>query len=271
MFHEVDAALREFLTPLLPQDTAVTFEPPAPVESGEGGERRSEVVLFLYDVREDPNGRGADWTDVRDAEHKVVARKLPARRYQLTYLVSAQAATAEASHGLLGRVLSVLITRDALPVECLGGALAEAGMAVGLRVAPPSSTAASMDLWSALKSTPRACLELVVTAPLVPDVPIELEEAPGSFGLGFYQLPPPEADRSGAAAGAPSARTFTTVRIRERGSKGASSKESSKESSDPGGDPGGRSRHGPAMKASSKEASDPGGDSGGRSRRGPVK
>ncbi|MEU9132741.1 DUF4255 domain-containing protein [Kitasatospora sp. NPDC048540] len=233
MFHEVDAALRDFLTPLLPQDAVVTFESPAPVESGDGGARCSEVVLFLYDVREDPNGRGADLTDVRDAQHKVVARKLPARRYQLTYLVSAQAATAEASHGLLGRVLSVLVTRDTLPVECLGGSLAEAGLPVGLRAAPPSSTAASMDLWSALKSSPRACLELVVTAPLVPDLPIEVEEAPGSFGLGFYQLSSPEEDRSGAAADPVPARSFTTVRIRERGSRESSSKDSPPKESPP--------------------------------------
>lgn len=180
MFHEVDSALRSFLGTHMPPGTNVSFETPSPTDEAH---RRGEVTLFLYDVREDPSGRGAGWSDIRNADHLVVGRKLPNRRYQLSYLVSTRAATAEEAHRLLGQTLAALVTIETLPTEHLDGALAASTLPVEVRVAATGTAAAAHDLWSALHVPPRACLDLVITAPLIPDLIVGVEATPGVINL----------------------------------------------------------------------------------------
>ncbi|WP_331730307.1 DUF4255 domain-containing protein (plasmid) [Kitasatospora sp. NBC_00070] len=219
MFHEVDSALRSFLGTHMPPGTNVSFETPSPTDEAH---RRGEVTLFLYDVREDPSGRGAGWSDIRNADHLVVGRKLPNRRYQLSYLVSTRAATAEEAHRLLGQTLAALVTIETLPTEHLDGALAASTLPVEVRVAATGTAAAAHDLWSALHVPPRACLDLVITAPLIPDLIVGVEATPGVINLDMspdaHTSPPAWADPFGTAnPPRPTGKAFTTVRVREKG------------------------------------------------------
>jgi hypothetical protein len=98
---EVQRALADLLTPLLPAGCAVRFG----VAAGPG----DDLVWFLAGVREDEGG-GTDWTDVRDAGGRVVARRPPVRRFDLIYRVTA-------GDAVLDAVLTAVDPGKRLPAE----------------------------------------------------------------------------------------------------------------------------------------------------------
>jgi hypothetical protein len=165
---DVDASVLALLRSVIPQrEAAVRFDPPTPQWAS--SLKGACVNLFLHDIVEELGGRGADWTDVRADDGRVVARQPPLRRYRLSYLVSAWASSSEVEHRLLSRVLRTMVEADHLPAEALVGSLVEEGRCVDVAVADPSpSRLRPHDLWSALGTPPRACFEFVVTAPLRP-------------------------------------------------------------------------------------------------------
>ncbi|MEU6283999.1 Pvc16 family protein [Streptomyces sp. NPDC047028] len=229
MFHDVDETLRTFLAPWLPARTELSFEAPgAELRAAghgsagkEGTSRKSArrvVTLFLHDVREDVSGRGAGIADIRDAEHKVVGRARPVRRYQMTYLVTTEAGTAQKAHELLGRVLSAFATCDVLPAACLQGSLVGAPGALEVRVAEDIGPVGQSDLWSAWGTVPQASFTLMVVAPLVPEAHYEVGPLVKTVALdtapetGSEER---EKQRSQSAWPAPQEK-FTAVRVRAR-------------------------------------------------------
>jgi hypothetical protein len=212
MFHEVDASLDTFLADRLPSGTTVSFDAPSGADGRRGGPR---VCLFLYNVAEDAGGLAAGWDEVRDEHHQVVRRQLPLRRYDLSNLVTAVAPSARDEHRLLGAVLRALANHDVLPAACLSESLAAAGRPVPLRTAARDPVVSGWQLWSALGMPPRACLDLVVTAPLLPDRPLAVASPPDSLDLSV--VPSDSLVGAGPIAGtAPAGRRWTTVRVKER-------------------------------------------------------
>ena len=132
--------------------------------------KKPAVNLWLFDVREDAQGRQGDVRDIRDASGRVVARQPPIRKYELSYLVSAWADDAATEHRLLGAVLASAPDRDYLPPDILRGELIEWEMPVAVRIAPPERIAGHWDLWGALGVAPRSSVDLRVTAPFVPEL-----------------------------------------------------------------------------------------------------
>ncbi|MET7390784.1 DUF4255 domain-containing protein [Streptomyces sp. NPDC005529] len=214
MFHEVDASLQTFLAGCLPPDTPIGFDTPS---STDDRPQTPHVSLFLYNVAEDLSGRAAGWDEIRDDDHQVVRRHLPLRRYELSYFITAAAPCVRDEHQLLGSVLSALVNYEALPVSCLSPYLAAAGRPVALRTASLEPAAPGWKLWSALHMSPRSCLDLVVTAPLLPDRPLRLESPPEILELGVVPSSRPPDAQLRAEPGPP-ARRWTTVRIKERAS-----------------------------------------------------
>jgi len=213
MLHEVDAALSAFLAHHTPPEVTVTVETPTggnPVEHGvpEAG----ALTLFLYDIRENPTALGANWTEVRDEHSRVVSRQLPHRRFQLSYLLTAHASTAQGEHRLLSDVLAAAAVHTTIAPEHLDGALAAARLPVELRVASPDAAARPWDLWAALRMPPRTCLDLQVTAVLQPDFTPAL--APPAEHLVLDANPIPVSPRS--LAEEQQERQWTTTRVRER-------------------------------------------------------
>lgn len=174
MISAVNASLRALLAAALPQTVPVRFDPPAPAE------RTAErtVRLFLYDLREDTRGRLADWQDVHDGAGRIVGRRRPDRRYELSYLVTCTGATVEEEHELLGTALTALHGHDFLPPDVLAGGLAGTGRA-GLTVAAPEPRVEPHELWPALGVPPRLGFDLRVTA-AVPAGPVLEVPAPPS-------------------------------------------------------------------------------------------
>ena len=104
MIPTVDQALRDLLRKRLPDGTAVLLGAPT--------EPLAAVSLTLFGLRDDARGRSAGWDDVRDADGTLLGRRPPTRRYELSYVVQAHAADAEAEHDLLGQALIALTDED---------------------------------------------------------------------------------------------------------------------------------------------------------------
>jgi hypothetical protein len=189
VIEDVDASVLALLQLAIPKsDAVVRFEAPTPdwVSALKG----PCIDLFLHDVVEELGGRGADWTDVRGENGRVVARQPPLRRYRLSYLVSAWASSAEVEHRLLARVLRAVVEADNLPAEVLVGSLVEGAPYIDIALAEPSpSRLRPHDLWSALGTPPRTSFELVVTAPLRPAPITEIAPPAERLTLGVTQEP----------------------------------------------------------------------------------
>ena len=184
MLDDVDASLAAMLARHLPEGTTVSFEAPSPawVDAPPG---KQVVNAILYHVREEPDGRGADWDDVRDEQGRLLGRQPPPRRYELSYLVTAWAGDAALEHRLLSDVLRMAFTGEALPKDCRVGSLAESGLPVLLRVVrrePPHPPTA---VWADLGLPPRLVVDVAVSAPLVPPLVTDLAPPAEGFQLGI--------------------------------------------------------------------------------------
>ncbi len=176
---DVDEALRVLLGRALPAGTAVRLAPP-----GDG--EPPAVGLFLFGLRDDPGARESGWDETRDARGAVVARRDPARRCALSYLVTARAAEVGEEHGLLGTALRTMIFTDQLPVDCLPAALADLGAPVFVRVDGTDPGA----LWSGLGLPARAGFAITVSAPFVPEPDTELAPPAEKLSLNAGQSVP---------------------------------------------------------------------------------
>jgi len=168
MIDEVDAALAALLHARLGADVAVDFSRPADSASAVRGR---SVTLYLHDVREDIDRRFTDFDEVRGDNGRVRERRMPVRRYQLSYSVTVRAADDAAEHRLLGQVIACLARDDAVPGELCSPSLRRHGLPVLLALWPRRDPAVPVtDVWSALGAPLRPSVDLLVTAPLDLDV-----------------------------------------------------------------------------------------------------
>jgi hypothetical protein len=169
MIHDVDATLSALLSAegVAGGDTEVVFDAP----TRDWAARRSGpcVDAFLYDIREDVTRREITPEPVRDADGKIVARRPPARRLRLSYLLTAWTSRPEDEHRLLSALLAALMRHDAVPDAHLRGALADQPIPVLLQLALPTGGDRSIaDVWNALGGELKPSLDLVVVAPFDP-------------------------------------------------------------------------------------------------------
>jgi hypothetical protein len=167
VIHDADRSLAAWLAGVLPEGVTVTAEPPAPAWA----QRPPALPLvdaFLCDIREDGAGLSSDTTPVRAPDGTLVGRQPAVRRYQLSFLLSAWAADVAAGYELLGVVMAACAAEDVISPDCLRGSLAEAGVPVTLRCAPPEPAVTPQQLWASLGIPPRAAVVLVMTVPLIP-------------------------------------------------------------------------------------------------------
>ncbi|MEV1024963.1 DUF4255 domain-containing protein [Streptomyces sp. NPDC050264] len=167
MIHEVDEGLRRLLdgAGLAASGVEVVFD--APTRDWAARRSAPTVCVFLYDIREDNTRRGSSSGEIYDEDGFVVARRSPARWFELTYLVTAWASRPQDEHRLLSQVLACLLSTDTLGPELLTGSLAELGLTVGLDAGGTGLDApAASDVWSALGGELKPSLGVRVRAPL---------------------------------------------------------------------------------------------------------
>jgi len=167
MIHDVDESLRALVKRDALNGSGVDVAFDAPTRDWVAKRNAPVVDMYLYDIREDTTRRQTAWDDVRDEAGRVTGRRLPPRRYRLSYLVTAWTARPEDEHRLLSSLLACFVQHEYMPAEVLAGSLDGEETPVLITVAlPPSEDRSIADTWSALGGELKPSLDLVVTAPL---------------------------------------------------------------------------------------------------------
>lgn len=148
-------------------EVEITFERPTRdwVES----RVRPTINLFLFDLEENTEVRRTDMQTQRG--NGDAAQRMPPRRFDLRYLVSALTTVAADEHLLLWRTLATLLHYTQLPPELLADDVLAFGVPIAAKVGKIDDAPRALDLWSALETPPRPALLYTITAPL--DLKIE--------------------------------------------------------------------------------------------------
>lgn len=213
VLRDADLSLANWLESILPPGTGVRFDAPrADWERPVSG--TPFVSLFLCDVRkgaQDPSPSG--WSEVRDADGRLVGRQPAVRHYRISYTVTAwagpagadQVASEEASrraieeHDLLGLLVDACTDTDTLADDHLTGALAETGLPSFVRCGEDEQGRSTQSLWPGLGIAPRAHLLLDLVAPVVPPMVTDLAPPARGIVLGAARLPTPGTTGEAAA------------------------------------------------------------------------
>jgi Pvc16 N-terminal domain len=166
VIHDVDESLRRLVVrdAVAGSGAELSFE--APTKEWAARRNAPTVNVYLYDVREDVERRDVKYEDVRDEDGRVVSRRQPPRRFELSYLVTVWTQRPEDEHRMLSSLLASLLSHDRLPKDVLAGLLAEEPHPILVRVAMPAAKDHSLaDIWSALGGELKPSLSLVVTVP----------------------------------------------------------------------------------------------------------
>ncbi|GAA4525422.1 DUF4255 domain-containing protein [Amycolatopsis samaneae] len=166
MIHEVDEALRTFITDgaWLGSQIEVVFD--APTKEWSARRNAPTINVFLYDVREDLSRRSAGRLEVHDEDGGLRGWRPPPRWYHLAYLVTAWTSRPHDEHRLLSALLARFGATEQLPRPALAGSLAESGLTLPLQAARPLGEGRSLsELWSALGGELKPSIDLLVTAP----------------------------------------------------------------------------------------------------------
>lgn len=168
VIHDVDESLRRLLRrdALNGSDVEVAFD--APTKEWAAARNTPSVDVYLYDIRENLRRRDVMYEEVRDEDGRVLARRPPPRRFDLSYLLTAWTQRPEDEHRLLAACLGCFLRYEVLPEEVLAGALADQDRPALVHIAlPPAEDRNISDVWSALGGELKPSLDLVVTAPFV--------------------------------------------------------------------------------------------------------
>jgi hypothetical protein len=170
MLDDLDRTLETLLRVELPrelaQQLAICFIapdadfPPASV-------KLPALNLFLYDIREDPEGRTGDWEIVRDSAGSATGRRPVPTCVACSYLITAWSnATTDPAwdeHRLLGETLRVLVRRRELPVDVLHGSLTDHTAPLPVTSLAPGRLESIAEFWQACGGRPKAALTLTVS------------------------------------------------------------------------------------------------------------
>ena len=167
MIHDVDESLRALVRRDALNGSGVDVAFDAPTKDWVARRNAPIVNLYLYDIREDLTRRDTAWVDVRGEDGRIKERRLPPRRYRLSYLVTAWTNRPEDEHRLLSALLAGFLRHEYFPPELLQGSLEGEETPVLITVAlPPADERKIADTWSALGGELKPSLDVVVTAPL---------------------------------------------------------------------------------------------------------
>lgn len=149
------------------RDVAIEFDPP--VKAWVTSRTRPTLSLFLFDLQENTELRQTGVETTRSNGRGV--HRMPPRRFDLRYLVSALTTDVGDEHLLLWRTLVTLMKHPTIPADILPDAIRRLDVPVVARIAKPDEGPRPLDVWSALEAPPRPALVYLLT------VPVDLEMA----------------------------------------------------------------------------------------------
>ncbi len=169
MLTEIHAALQRLIWEygrISPDEVDISFE--APTRERIDRLVRPTVSLFLFDLVENTELRQSNFPVTRASDH--AERRMPPRRVDLRYMVSALTSEIEDEHRLLWRVLATLLRYSQLPDELLPEELRDGEIPLTTKANQSDEGRRLMDVWSGLGVAPHPAIYYVVTAPLDLDV-----------------------------------------------------------------------------------------------------
>jgi hypothetical protein len=171
MISDLDESIKELLTKrglLDPAEVDIKFE--MPNRGWSASISKPTVSIYLYDVRENHQLRGTEWTVTRDENGKATRKKNPSR-VDLAYLITVWTSDIADEHRLLWHVLHTLFRYPDLPVELLSGELSSHEYPIRTSTAQPDGLFNNpADFWSALDNEIKPSINYVVTLPLDTDI-----------------------------------------------------------------------------------------------------
>jgi hypothetical protein len=151
-----------------PDTVDVAFE--TPVRAWVSSLTRPTLDFFLYDLEENTERRETAVQTTKGNGRGV--HRLPPRRVDLRYMVSALTADIGDEHLLLWRTLVTLMKNPTIPAELLPPDTRALELPVLAAVAKPKDSDRALDIWSGLDTPPRPALFYTITLPL--DLEIEI-------------------------------------------------------------------------------------------------
>jgi hypothetical protein len=170
MITDLDETLKQLLITKGKIDSGeVDFSFETPAREWSGKISKPTVNLYLYDIRENHDLRGTEWTIGRDT-NGLATRKKNANRVDLSYLITVWTNDIEDEHRLLWHLLLTLFRYPELPDEVLSGMLADQEYPIQMSVAQPDGLYNNpSDFWTALDNEIKPSVYCVLTLPLDTD------------------------------------------------------------------------------------------------------
>jgi hypothetical protein len=131
---------------------------------------RPTLDLFLFDVRENTELRHTNLQSNRG--NGKTTYRVPPRRFDLRYMVTALTTVPEDEHLLLWRTLVTLLKYAEIPRDLVPEAIRDLDPPIIAQIKQPDDTGQLNDIWSALEESPRPSLLYVVTVPVDLDITI---------------------------------------------------------------------------------------------------
>src|SRR5437870_3222437 len=154
MIHDVDESLRVLIRRDALSGASVEIAFDTPTKEWSARRNTPTLNLYLYDIREDLERRHIQFEEVRQVvgdRQVVVDRRLPPRRFKLSYMVTAWTQRPEDEHRLLSSLLACFLRNPIIPADALSGTLAQVRQPIMLNIAlPPPQDRSISDVWSAL-------------------------------------------------------------------------------------------------------------------------
>ena len=172
MITDMDETIKQLLTQMGKIDRGeieISFDPPDREWSASLGSKPT-VNLYLYDIRENHELRGTEWSVERTGNNTATKRK-NSKRINLSYLVTVWTKNTDDQHALLWRVLETLIRYPTIPSDLLVGQLKEQDYPVITYAAQPNVQLPNpADFWAALDNQIKPSFNYVVTLPMDMDI-----------------------------------------------------------------------------------------------------
>jgi Pvc16 N-terminal domain len=153
----------------IPEEVDIRYE--APTKQWVDSLIRPTISFFLFDVQENKEKRETNLQTFRGNGR--AERRMPPRRIDLMYCVSAFATEVADEHELLWRVLATLMKYEQFPDDVLTDSLRRVEPPLTARIAEHEMSSRLAELWSSLGMPPHAALCYIVTAPMDLDFSIQ--------------------------------------------------------------------------------------------------
>jgi len=200
MISDLDESIKELLTKqgyLDPAEVDIKFE--MPNREWSASISKPTVNLYLYDIRENYQLRGTEWTVTKDENGKATRKKNPSR-VDIAYIITVWANDIADEHRLLWNVLLTLFRYSELPENVLSGRLVGQYYPFKAVTAQPDGLFKNpADFWSSLDNEIKPSINYVVTLPL--DTEIAFTAPVVTTKIIDYKPPEADAERLVQVAG----------------------------------------------------------------------